>query len=165
MHTEPTLLKFIAEVADDPLVLDPDDRVAESQSNTWHLGADAEERAALSVEQVAAAFEGAAAALRDRIQALGFQGTATFYVWHDEQAGQLRCSTSSQHPESLPFGGTYALTETLDPVIAGFLNDDAPGLMPWTCLSNVEPGDPSLSEDEYTPPPFPVWTRSVGRDA
>ncbi|MFI5809251.1 hypothetical protein [Streptomyces sp. NPDC051561] len=157
------LLTFIAEVADEPLVLDPGNRATESQTNTWHLGADAKERATLSVEEVAAAFESTARVLRDRIRALGLHGTATFYVWHDEQAGQLRCSTSSQPPESLPFGGTYVLTGTLEPIITSFLDDRDPGSVPWTDRTPSESdGKDRAAADS---PPFPVWTCRVGRDA
>jgi hypothetical protein len=164
VHTWPMLLTFIAEVADEALVLNPDNRATESRTNTWHLGADAEERTALSVEEVAAAFEGTAELLRHRIRALDFHGSATFYVWHDEQAGQLRCSTSSQPPELLPFGGTYVLTETLEPIITGFLDDSGPGSVPWTDLTPFESDGPDRAEVGSTPP-FPVWTRRIGRDA
>ncbi|MFF4448773.1 hypothetical protein [Streptomyces sp. NPDC001502] len=163
VHTWPMLLTFIAEVADEPLVLDPGNQAAESQTNTWHLGADAEERATLVVEEVAAAFESTARALRDRIRPLGPHGTATFYVWHDEQAGQLRCSTSSQPPESLPFGGDYVLTETLEPIITGFVDDSVPGLVPWTELTSFESLGQDRAEVDPVPTPFPVWTCRIGR--
>jgi len=158
------LLTFITEVADEPLVLDPGNQATESQTNTWHLGADAEERAKLSVEEVAAAFESTARALRDRIRALDFHGTATFYVWHDEQTGQLRCSTSSQPPESLPFGATYVLTQTLAPIIIGFLDDRDPGSVPWTDLTPFGSDDQNRAEVDSTPPSFLVWTHGIGRD-
>ncbi|MEU9108119.1 hypothetical protein AB0D54_28085 [Streptomyces xanthophaeus] len=158
------LLTFIAEVADEPLVLDPGNQASESQTNTWHLGADAEERATLSVEDVAAAFESTARGLGDRIRALGLHGTATFYVWHDEQAEQLRCSTSSQPPESLPFGGIYVLTETLEPIITSFLDDSDLGSVPWTDLTPFESDGQNRAEVDSMPPPFPVWTYRIGRD-
>ncbi|MEU9472511.1 hypothetical protein AB0D78_39215 [Streptomyces avermitilis] len=113
---------------------------------------------------MAAAFESTARELRDRIRALGLHGTATFYVWHDERAGQLRCSTSSQLPESLPFGGTYMLTETLEPIITSFLDDSDPGSVPWTDLTPFESGGQDRGEVDSMPPPFPVWTCRIGRD-
>jgi len=164
VQTWPMLLTFIAEVADEPLVLDPGNWATESQTNTWWLDADAEERATLSVDDVAAAFEGTAELLRHRIRALRFHGTATFYVWHDEQARQLRCSVSSQRPESLPFGGTYVLTETLEPIITSFLDDSDPGSVPWTDLTQIESDGQDRAEADSMPPPFPVWTRRIGRD-
>ena len=39
------------------------------------------------IAEVIAGFEECAAILRERIRSLGYQGPATFYVWHDEQAG------------------------------------------------------------------------------
>jgi hypothetical protein len=156
------LLDSIADVATEALLLNSDDPAAQSQTNTWWLSADPEERAMLSVQQIAAAFEHTARVLRRRIYDLGFQGTATFYVWHDEQAGQLRCSTSSQPPNTLPFRGTYTAIETLDPIVEPFLNDNTPGLLPWAELT-AEPDATDRAEDEPIPPPFLVWTRSVGQ--
>lgn len=157
------LLKSIVEVAEEPLVLDPADLMAESKTNTWWLGAaDPQEMAILTVEQIVAAFERTTEALRSRVRDVGFQGTATFYVWHDEQAGQLRCSTCSRAPDSLPFRGAYTPTDALGPIVERFLSDKQPGLIGWAdldhdCSASHLPIDPAASR------PFPVWTQSIGR--
>lgn len=157
------LLTFIAEVAEEPLILDPSDQAAETRTNTWSLSADAEERRTLSVEQVVAAFERTAEMLRQRVHSLETPGTATFYVWHDEQAGQLRCSTTSQPPHALPFGGAHALTEELGPIITCYLTDREPGLVEWTDLAPVGIDGQSSGDAMSEPRPFPVWTRRIGR--
>ncbi|WP_235454096.1 hypothetical protein [Streptomyces olivochromogenes] len=151
------LLTWIAEVADEPLVLDPADRRVERETNTWRLGAKDEDRRALSVSEVVAAFEQTAEGIRLRIRDMDFSGVATFYVWHDEQAGQLRCSTGSVAADELPFGGAYAPTADLGPVIDGFLSDREPGVIPW---SDLEDADDQSTQETATP--FPVWVRSVG---
>lgn len=94
-----------------------------------------------------AAFERTAAAIRERIHDLGFSGVATFYVWHDEQAGQLRCSTGSVPPDALPFSGTYVASDDLVPIVEGFLADSEPGF---------------IAETEPERTPFGVWVSSVG---
>ena len=155
------LLTWIAEVADEPLVLEPADRQAEAESNAWWLGAEAEDRRALSVPEVVAAFERAAEDIRRRIHATGFRGAATFYVWHDEQAGQLRCSTGSVSPEALPFGGAYVPSEELGPIVERFLSDREPGVITWSDLDLV--GDrPAPNEAAPQAARFLVWVRSVG---
>ncbi|MFJ2239241.1 hypothetical protein [Streptomyces sp. NPDC087859] len=155
------LLTWIAELADEPLVLEPADRRVELETNTWLLGAADEDRRSLSVGEVVAAFERTAAAMRERVGAMGFSGVATFYVWHDEQAGQLRCSTGSVAPDALPFGGTYVACGDLGPVVEGFLADSEPGFVAWSDLDDVQ----SLAEQTDTEPeikPFSVWVSSVG---
>ncbi|GAA1531741.1 hypothetical protein [Kribbella lupini] len=89
-----SLLRFIAEVADEPLVLDPAAPRAEYRENTWLLSATEAELATLTAAEITTAFEQCADALRRRLTAEGHQSPAVFYVWHDAQAGQLRCSTT-----------------------------------------------------------------------
>ncbi|MEK2489922.1 hypothetical protein WN990_10200 [Kitasatospora purpeofusca] len=155
------LLTWIAEVADEPLVLEPTDRRVEWETNTWWLSAEDEDRRALSVSEVVAAFERTAEGIRLRIREMGFAGVATFYVWHDEQAEQLRCSTGSVASDDLPFGGAYVPTDDLRTVVEGFLSDQDPGV-----VARSDPEDGHDQSEQTVPEPeaapFPVWVRSVG---
>ncbi|MFD7583471.1 hypothetical protein [Kitasatospora sp. NPDC059803] len=145
------LLTWIAEIADEPLVLEPSDRRVEWRTNTWYLSAEDEDKQSLSVTEVVAAFERTAQAIRHRIHALGFAGVATFYVWHDEQVDQLRCSTGSVAVDELPFGGTYLPSDDLVPVVEGFLSGRQP--------AGTNPSDQTAPNAMA---PFPVWVRNVG---
>ncbi|MFE9169883.1 hypothetical protein ACFYNZ_10220 [Streptomyces kebangsaanensis] len=159
--TAVVLLTWIAEVADEPLVLEPADRRVEWETNTWSLGAADEDRSSLSATEVVAAFERTASAIRERIRGLGLPGAATFYVWHDEQAGQLRCSTGSVPPDALPFSGTYVASDDLGPIVEGFLADSEPGFIGWSDLKDVQShSEQTKTKSEITP--FHVWVSSVG---
>ncbi|MFJ1737898.1 hypothetical protein ACIOGT_28300 [Streptomyces microflavus] len=155
------LLTWIAEVADELLVLEPADRRMEWETNTWWLSAEAEDRRSLSVSAVVAAFERTASAIQVRIRELGFPGAATFYVWHDTQAGQLGCSTGSVPTDALPFDGAYVLSDDLGSVIEGFLVDDEPGVTAWTVLEDVQnSSEQTVAEPDVVP--LRVWASSVG---
>ncbi|WP_030277719.1 hypothetical protein [Streptomyces sp. NRRL B-24484] len=151
---------WIAEVADEPLVLELDDRRVEWRTNTWRPGAEAEDRQRVTVPEVVAAFERTAEGIRRRVRGAGFPGVATFYVWHDGQAGQLRCSTGSVAADGLPFGGAYLPTDDLGPLVEAFLGDWTPGVVAWSDLD--EEHDPSAAVHGPEPAPLPVWVRSVG---
>lgn len=153
------LLTWIAEVADEPLVLEPSDRRVEWETNTWSLSSEDEDRRSLSVSEVVAAFERTASAIRGRVHALGFPGVATFYVWHDTQAGLLRCSTGSVSPDALPFSGAFVPSTDLGPIVEGFLADSEPGIVAWSELDDVR-NDSEQSEARSEFVPFSVGVTS-----
>ncbi|KJK45697.1 hypothetical protein UK23_25275 [Lentzea aerocolonigenes] len=140
------LVTWIREVADEPLLFngDPD---AEAAANTWILGTDASAVAG----DVVAAFEETARSQSERAVALG--RTGTFYVWHDVQGGQLRCSTTSLPRDRLPFGAKLDLTVSLAAIVEGFLGDPG-GFVAWSDLQE-EP----LPEAEFV---LPVWAVEIG---
>ncbi|MGW1741771.1 hypothetical protein ACWCPQ_23545 [Nocardia sp. NPDC001965] len=153
------LLTWIREVADEPLLIDPTARDAEARENTWSLSTSADERGSLSVHDVVAAFEECASVLRERIRSLGYEGPATFYVWHDAQAGQLRCSTTSLPPDQLPFRAPVDADVTLAVIVEDFLKDVRPALVPW---ENSEPVEHSADMTQPEHAVVRVWTIDAG---
>jgi hypothetical protein len=147
------LLKEIRAIAGEPLVLSPHDQDAEDANTSW-FGAPPHERMGLTADEVVATFEEAAELLREQVAALDHVGPATFYVWHDGLAGQLRCSTRSCGPDKLPFGAPYRVSSDLHSIVTEFLVDRAPGAIAWGELDPVPlPLDGSAPE----PDEFPVW--------
>lgn len=144
------LLKDIRAIATETMVLSPEDQSAEDANTNW-LGAPPHERMGLSADEVVAAFEETAATLRGLVAGLGHRGTATFYVWHDAVAGQLRCSTRTRKPSDLPFNDDYQVTHDLRAIVVEFLEDRAPGAIAWGELEPV-PYDPATES-----PALAVW--------
>jgi hypothetical protein len=145
-HTGRVLLQGIRNAGDEPLVLSTADPEAES-ANTYWLGASPHERLGASVEEVVAAFVELADRIRERVRESGHHGRVTFYVWHDHDSGQLRCSTASQPPESLPFRTPYQPGGDLADIVAGFLGDGEPGFVRF---SGVMPA--GAGEQTFAPP-------------
>jgi len=65
-QTEQVLLRGILEIAREPVLLAPEDQDAELANTRW-LGATSEERLFLSADELVAAFEQAAWALRRQV--------------------------------------------------------------------------------------------------
>jgi hypothetical protein len=146
------LLKEIRAIAGETLVLSPNDPTAEDANTSW-LGAPPHERMGLSADEVVSAFEETAELLRDQITVHGHQGPVTFYVWHDEVAGQLRCSTRSCSQDGLAFDGGYRLTSDLRAIVVDFLEDRAAASIGWGEFQPITAPD----EPAADPPEFPVW--------
>ena len=146
------LLKEIRAIAGEALVLSPQDRAAEDANTNW-FGAAPHERMGMSAGEVVAAFEEAAEALRGRIAEAEHRGPATFYVWHDGEAGQLRCSISSSANDDLPLGPDYRVTADLHEIVTEFLEDKAPGAIAWGSLDPIPFGEPARPRSVS----FAVW--------
>ncbi|MFI9818757.1 hypothetical protein [Saccharothrix variisporea] len=140
---------WIREVGQEPLLLDPGAPLAEARENTWSLSVSAAERRSLTVQEVVTAFEDCVTSLRRRVRALGHGGSVSFYVWHDQQAGQLRCSTTTSPRDRLPFGARVDLEASLAAIVEEFLADRGA-----EASADPEPGDAEFV--------VPVWVVEVG---
>ncbi|BCY06098.1 hypothetical protein [Actinoplanes sp. L3-i22] len=130
------MLKDIRAIAGESIVLSPDDQDAELANTNW-FGAPPHERMGMSADEVVTAFEETAVLLRDQVAASGHRGTATFYVWHDGEAGQLRCSAGTRKPSDLVFPSAHEVTDDLHAIVMEFLVDRAPGSIQWGALEPV----------------------------
>ncbi len=148
----PVLLKEIRAIAGETLVLSPHDPAAENVNTSW-FGAPPHERMGLSADEVVSVFEETAELLRDQVNGKDHPGPVTFYVWHDEQAGQLRCSTRSCGPDGLPFDSDYRLTSDLRAIVVEFLEDRAAASIGWGELQPMSVPDDPVTDS----PEFPVW--------
>jgi hypothetical protein len=75
----------------------------------------------------------------------------TFYMWTDEQAGQLRFSVCRRAPRKLPFGCTVDLVPDPESVVRAYLESpyrDGIPLSELTEVSSDESEDPFDAEDD-----------------
>lgn len=152
------LLNNIRSMTLDPVIMAPGNRKAEYENTTW-LGYPIDELTVPVLDDVVAAFLDVADFFRDQVCKSGYRGVATFYVWHDAQAGQLRCSAASLPPSNLPFGGRYRVTGKPDEVIEPFFADSTPGFVSWDGLEDVTGGEADQPDAEVEA--FPVWAIDV----
>ena len=138
-----TLAAQVASYPDDPdLVLLPAHPETERRANTWSYSVAPSTRA--SAAGLAAAFDEVIRGLRSRFKGSPHQGT--FYAWYDEQAGQLRCSLTSQ--SQLPFGGSIRTIEDSAPVIDQILSDRSPGFISFDTLRESPFSPPSTEKTQ-----------------
>ncbi|MGJ3192252.1 hypothetical protein [Paenarthrobacter sp. FR1] len=138
-----TLAAQIASYLDDPdVMLLPADPKKESRANTWAYSVAPSHRS--SAADIAAALDEVVNGLRNRFKAAPHRGT--FYAWYDEQAGQLRCSLTSQN--QLPFGGRIRMTNDSALVIDRLLSDQSPGFISFDRLREIHFSAPSTKEAE-----------------
>ncbi len=88
---------------------------------------------------------------------------ATFYVWHDAQAGQLRFSVALCTPDSLPFGSAVSLVDRLTPIINSAAEDA--GHIPWGSLTEVEFAQAGDNAQDAPLETVLVWARCHGTAA
>lgn len=106
------------------------------------------------VHRVARAYE---AQVARRFPGVGFH----FYAWHDEQAGQLRCScVPGEDATCLPFRATLVLTDDPAVIARSWLGSPWLSGIPLAALTSVDDDD---DDDERVPPPLDVWAVRIPR--
>ncbi|WP_144022986.1 hypothetical protein [Asanoa hainanensis] len=141
---------MIRSYLDEWTVLDPANPERESPANTVWFGIPP---GPVDADLVSQALVDVGAGLRARHG--GDDGTATFYAWYDEQAGQLRCSMRSTGPDALPFGGRFEVVLDPSPVVALIAADPHPGVVAW---SDLEPATAGDTAPEHV---FPVFVSVI----
>lgn len=145
---------WLASMADEDVVVRPDDIEAEAVGNLRSLALTREQAAAVSPSGVETFARGVGDARRAW---LASRRTApmVLYWWHDEQAGHLRFSLVSESHGRLPFGCEIAPASTLAEIATSWLSSTSLFGIPWNEFKPV-------ARDEVPPEPptlvLPVWT-------
>jgi hypothetical protein len=140
---------------DTEIALNPADPAAEARTNTWHYGISGD----IDVATVVEAFDLVQSELRRRF--LEQVGSATFYAWYDDQAGQLRCSLTSARPDRLPFRAPYRLTTDVSDIVREAATDPHPGTIAWGELTPIDTASNLGVVAEMSHPPFRVWAVAI----
>ena len=136
----------------------PDSSQSNCETNLVRIGFPSTER--VSGEDLVQ-FLREAASLRLQTALKRSMTPATFYAWHDVQAGQLRFSTICETEESLPFGAPIRVVRDPEIVVREFLESEYRDGIP---LSELRPDDGSPELPYYTSEsPLLVWAVCVVR--
>src|SRR5689334_14862941 len=100
-----------------------EDLQQEIRTNSWMISLNAEKRASISRQEIVHFFYNVIGNRSDQIRKAGVKHGMWFYVWHDQQASQLRFSLISDFHLKLPFDAT-TIPETLETIIDEFLISD-----------------------------------------
>jgi hypothetical protein len=139
--TETLAAQIVSYLEDPHIALLPAQPEAERKANTWSYSVTPLPQT--DAAELAAAFDEVVTGLRRRFES---NPHGTFYAWYDAQAGQLRCSLTSQ--SQLPFGGKIRTTDDSALIIEQILSDQSPGFMSFDDLREVPF---SLGSSEDTP--------------
>lgn len=92
---------------------------------------------------------------RAQAESIGMK-PATIYLWHDEQAGQLRFSVARCLPDSLPFRCAVAPADAANEIIGSYLTSSrVDGLIQWSELEPIGVDEAETNEDQ--PYHLRVW--------
>lgn len=148
-------IEWLEEVAADPVVIRPDSIEAEAHGNLWSFALSPEQRAVVSVAEVAR-FASEVATARSAWLRSRNASPMTLHWWHDAPAGQLRFSLVSAAHKRLPFDCGTVAAPFLEAVIEKWLNSPSLHAIPF---SELQPDSP---EQQETPGvPLLVWWQSV----
>jgi hypothetical protein len=124
----------------------PDGAGAGAAENLWSLSFSADNLP--SMADLTRFIEAAVNVRRDQAQSIGMK-PATFYVWNDEQAGQLRFSVARCLPDSLPFRCAVAPADAANEIIGGYLaSSRGEGVIRWSELEPIGVDEPETNRDQ-----------------
>jgi hypothetical protein len=111
---------WLPDVVRDPVVVRPDDIIAEARGNQWSFSLTPSQAASVTIPEVLAF---AAEVSRGRTEWLRRHSSApvVLYWWHDSQAGQLRFSLVSASHGRLPFGCPLSPAPELATIVSAWL--------------------------------------------
>lgn len=133
-------LQDLQEVVDDPMFIgsSQEDLMREIETNMWRLSCSRAIAEQLTVEDLEAFFDDVVESRRAQLRASELEHGMLFYVWFDEQAGQLRFNLISDVHSELPFRCQTRRVSELGKVISQFLESRWLDGIPFEELERIE---------------------------
>jgi len=126
----------------------------ETESNMWAISLSAD--AHVAEQELLLFITSLLRIVRQQLITVPTQSTATFYMWFDEMAGQLRFNVISGRISTLPFGCTVVVKNSPQPIVQSFLASNYTQGIPFEecVIEDVMDDDACDDEDEYILPVY-----------
>jgi len=149
---------WLADVADDDVIISAGDINAEARGNLWSFSLSADQAADVTAKDVEVFLQAIIGARRERLSVQGVNiGSIRFYCWNDEQAAQLRLSLVSASHGRLPFRCEVKAVGDLAEIVNSFLSSVYHDGILWKELKSF-PCEGEIQGDRYV---LPVWSLSL----
>jgi len=123
MGDKEALFKDIQEIKSDRLfITDSVDNLEEEvKNNCWSISMKKEIASACEVDEVIEFLRDVKADRREQLKKSEYKVGLIYYLWFDEQAGQLRFNFINSNHDRLPFAARLAFVDTENEIISDFL--------------------------------------------
>jgi len=128
---------------------------SQPSDNQWAVSATEDECQGATPEDVASAYEEVAVAWTRELKTAAPHKPATFYLWFDEQASQLRCSAIQSTADRLPFRCQIRNLPSPVDIARAYLQSSYKEGIPFSDLKPVRPVAPAEPEMPFV---LDVWS-------
>lgn len=150
------------DIIEDPIIMECEaNDIDEAQANCWRFSVRLD---CCSKEDIRAFYQVVMAARKQYLLDNNIEQKMVFYTWYDEMSGNFYFSLIpvnwAQLPDGkeLPFGATINKYNSLDEVIAQFVNDRYKGVLPLDEFTEIDPATISDDEDDDEDFVVNVWS-------
>ncbi|GGB65022.1 hypothetical protein GCM10007424_01160 [Flavobacterium suaedae] len=130
-----------------------DELKEEVSHNCWYISIPKELNSEITVDEISDLIKSIKEKYTKELKASGLNIGLWFYLWIDEQAGQLRFNFINSNHKELPFGCSIVTTDNIKFIISEYIEfpDKYKGFIDFSDLIDI---DDDFSDSEYDPSKF-----------